>query len=119
MHNDPFYLKLENQLNFLYQIFRLLSEKSEDELDEMCRMYSLPGDFLQLKQLQVPSEQQDAGTDTDTAAIQCQYTVHSALPLPLGSSFGPFKVTLLSEDKEEEADHPCILKVRKMVKKQQ
>ena len=84
--------------------FSTFTEKSEDELEEICRLNYLPSTILQLKEVQQE--------DSDGGDLSCQYGVFTLMPLPKGSSFGPFKSTLLSGDEDKTTtDQRCVLKV--------
>ncbi len=97
-------------LNFPLVSFRC-AEKSEDELEEVCRSHLLPTSILQLKELQAPQQDDDGGGD-ERGASGAQFGVFSLMPVPRGSSFGPFQATLLTADETlDTAEQTCLLKV--------
>ena len=81
------------------------TEKSEDELEEICRLHYLPMSILQLKVVQPE--------DTEGGALPPQYGVFTLMPLPKGSSFGPFKAMSSPSEEEEKStgEHRCVLQV--------
>ena len=83
----------------------IFAEKSEDELEEICRLHYLPMSILQLKVVQQE--------DIEGGALPPQYGVFTLMPLPKGSSFGPFKATSSPGEEEEKSagEHRCILQV--------
>ena len=100
-------------LNILtVDIIFCFSEKSDSEIEEVSRSHNVPTDILHLKA--GTDRGSDRGSDSPTAAAEAlhEWAVCSTLALPRGSSFGPYKGSVVVRGKEEEGMQTRLLQVR-------